>query len=65
MAQQMVNGSYYKGSTTVTVRMTNRYAVVNPPLEGKHKKPQNPAAIARRHSHWVWRKAKALSPKEG
>ena len=36
MAQQLVNGSHRKGDVTVTNRMTRRYAVVNPPGEGKH-----------------------------
>lgn len=48
MAQQLVNGSHRKGDVTVTNRMTNKYAVVNPPGEGKHRriepiKPQNRA----------------------
>lgn len=43
MAQQMVNGSYYDGDVTITVRQSARYAVVNPPLSGKHKKPQTKA----------------------
>ena len=34
-----------------------RYAVVNPPFEGKHKKPQDPESIAKRHRHWMLRKA--------
>ena len=48
MAQQMVNGSEYKGSQTFTNRMTYRYAVVNPPFSGKHLKPQTPAALEKR-----------------
>lgn len=39
MSQQMVNGSRYDGSVTLTNRMSARYAVVNPPYEGKHRKP--------------------------
>lgn len=42
-----------------------RYAVVNPPFEGKHKKPQDPASLAKRKEHWRLRKmgmdAKTLS----
>ena len=38
MSQQMVNGSHYDGDITVTNRMTHRYAVVNPPEQGKHRK---------------------------
>lgn len=49
MAQQMVNGSHYDGSTTFTNRMSKEYAVVNPPLQGKHKKPQDPEYRRQRH----------------
>lgn len=38
MSQQMVNGSHYDGDITVTYRMSERYAVVNPPEQGKHRK---------------------------
>ena len=38
MSQQLVNGSHYKGSVTITVRQSDRYAVVNPPEQGKHRK---------------------------
>ena len=55
MAQQMVNGSYHKASITFTNRMTDRYAVVNPPFEGKHRKPQDKAALAKRKAHWKQR----------
>lgn len=51
MAQQMVNGSYYHGDITVTNRMTDRYAVVWEPMNGKHKKPQEEWAISRRKFH--------------
>lgn len=65
MAQQMVNGSHYDGSVTVTNRMSRDYAVVNPPFEGKHRKPQDYASLARRKAHWRLRKmdfdAKLLS----
>lgn len=40
MSQQMVNGSHYEGDVTVTNRMTDRYAVVNPPEQGKHRKTE-------------------------
>lgn len=40
MSQQMVNGSHYDGGITVTNRMTDRYAVVNPPEQGKHRKTE-------------------------
>ena len=58
MSQQMVNGSYYKGSVTITNRMTQRYAVVNPPFEGMHKKPQDAASLRRRKAHWAKRAGK-------
>lgn len=48
MSQQMVNGSHYDGDITVTNRMTDRYAVVNPPEQGKHRKTQ--AQRERRHA---------------
>ena len=56
MAQQMVNGSYYKQSQTFTNRMTYRYAVVNEPFHGKHLKPQDVKSKLRRHMHWIDRK---------
>lgn len=40
MPQQLVNGSYYKGSVTITNRQSDRYAVVNPPEQGKHRKTE-------------------------
>lgn len=55
MAQQMVNGSHYKGSETITNRMSDRYAVVSEPLKGKHKKPQDRAALLRRKVRWKLR----------
>lgn len=36
MSQQMVNGSHYEGSVTITNRMSDRYAVVGEPFHGKH-----------------------------
>lgn len=36
MSQQMVNGSHYNGSVTITNRMSDRYAVVGEPFHGKH-----------------------------
>lgn len=36
MSQQMVNGSHYDGSVTITNRMSDRYAVVGEPFHGKH-----------------------------
>lgn len=52
MAQQMVNGSYYKGSVTITNRMSKDYAVVNPPFQGKRLKPQDPQSLRRRKTRW-------------
>lgn len=40
MAQQMLNGSHHDGPATVTNRMSGRYAVVNPPESGKHRKTE-------------------------
>lgn len=40
MGQQMLNGSHYDGSVTVTNRMSDKYAVVNPPESGKHRKTE-------------------------
>ena len=57
MAQQMVNGSHYDGSRTVTNRMTQRYAVVGEPYKGKHKKPQDPDSLRKRKLHWWKRNA--------
>lgn len=48
MSQQMVNGSHYDGDITVTNRMSERYAVVNPPEQGKRRKTQ--AQRERRHT---------------
>lgn len=57
MAQQMVNGSYYKESQTFTFRMSDRYAVVGEPFHGKHKKPQDILSKIRRKAHWRKRNA--------
>ena len=55
MSQQMINGSHYSGSVTLTNRMSNRYAVVNPPFSGAHLKPQDEKSLARRKEHWAER----------
>lgn len=52
MAQQMVNGSRHDGDVTYTNRMSSKYAVVNPPFEGKHKKPQDPESLLKRKIHF-------------
>lgn len=56
MSQQMVNGSHYDGSVTITNRMSQRYAVVGEPMKGKHKKPQDPISLNKRKIHWKLRK---------
>lgn len=58
MTQQMVNGSHYEGSKTITNRMTDRYAVVSEPFNGKHKKSQNRDALLHRKVHWKLRNGK-------
>lgn len=55
MSQQMVNGSHYDGSVTITIRMSDRYAVVNEPYQGKHLKPQDEKSKSKRKSHWYER----------
>ena len=55
MAQQMVNGSHYDGSITITIPMSKRYAVINPPFQGKHMKPQDSAFKQKRKDHWTVR----------
>lgn len=59
MAQQMVNGSYHKGDVTFTFRMSDRYAVVSDPFNGKHKKPQDIRSKIARKAHWRERKENA------
>ena len=55
MSQQMVNGSHYDGDVTITNRMSYRYAVVNLPLMGKHRKPQDDYHKSKRHMDWLLR----------
>ena len=57
MSQQMVYGSHYDGSVTITNRMSDRYAVVNPPFFGKHMKPQDEKSKEKRKAHWRKRNA--------
>ena len=52
MSQQLVNGSRYDGSRTLTNRMSDRYAVVGEPYKGKHLKPQDPVSKQKRKLHW-------------
>lgn len=63
MSQQMVNGSHYQGSATITVRQSYRYAVINPPFSGKHLKPQDEKSLAKRKEHWRKRNAELRKPK--
>ena len=42
---------------TVTNRMSDRYAVVNPPFSGLHLKPQDEESLRRRKKHWQERNA--------
>ena len=49
MSQQLVNGSHYKGAVTITYRQTDRYAVVNPPERGKHRKTEE----QRKRRHFI------------
>lgn len=58
MAQQMKNNSRHNGSVTITERDTYRYAVVNDPFCGKHKKPQDNKSKRHRHIHWLMRNGK-------
>ena len=60
MAQQMVNGSKYDGSVTITNRMSDRYAVVGAPFAGKHLKPQDPFSLRKRKEHWRMRNLNLL-----
>lgn len=52
MAQQR---SQHKGSITISNRDTIKQACVNPPFEGKHKKPQDKASLAKRKKYWAQR----------
>lgn len=63
MSQQMINGSHYSGSVTLTNRMSYRYAVVNPPFAGAHRKPQDKEGLKRRKAHWQARNAALPPPK--
>ncbi len=64
MAQQMVNGSRYDGSVTITNRMSDRYAVVGEPFHGKHLKPQDPLSLRKRKERWLIRKLSLLKAVE-
>ena len=51
MAQQMVNGSHQDGSTTITMPMSKRYAVVGEPNHGKHYQ-KKPNKHGKTQPHW-------------
>lgn len=55
MAQQLVNGSFQKGSVTTTVRMSDRYAVVGEPNRGKHHVKATPERVYKRKRNWALR----------
>lgn len=57
MSQQLVNGSYRNSDVTFTFRMSDRYAVVSEPFNGKHKKPQDVRSRLARKQHWRERNA--------
>lgn len=61
MAQQLVNGSYRKSDVTFTFRMSDRYAVVSEPFQGKHKKPQDVRSRLARKQHWRERNTDKLA----
>ena len=63
MAQQMVNGSHYDGSTTITYRMSRRYAVVGVPGAGKHRKTG--AEAEKRRQAWHRRQGAAWCEHNG
>ncbi len=56
MSQQMVNGSHYNGSVTITNRMSDRYAVVGEPFKGKHA--LSDAQRKRRHERNITKRDK-------
>ena len=41
MAQQFQNGGHHNGSVTISIRSSCKYAVVNEPGKGKHKRNCN------------------------
>lgn len=55
MAQQLVNGSFQKGSVTTTIRMSTRYAVVGEPNRGKHHVKATPERVLKRKRIWALR----------
>ncbi len=56
MAQQFHNGGKHDGAKTVSIRDTYRYAIVNDPFTGKHRKPQTAIYRQQRKIHWFKRK---------
>ena len=55
MSQQFHNGGHHDGSKTVSIRDSYRYAVVNEPNQGKHKKPQITKYKINRKLRWILR----------
>lgn len=52
MAQQFHNGGHHDGSVTISIRDSLGYAVINPPFEGAHTKPQTDKYRKRRKALW-------------
>lgn len=59
MAQQFHNDGHHDGSRTLSNRDTDAYAVVNPPLRGKHVKTA--AQRAKRHLENIKKRQKLMS----
>lgn len=55
MAQQFHGSGHHQSSVTFSDRDTPRYAIVNPPFQGKHLKPQDKESLSRRKLHWAQR----------
>ena len=60
MAQQFHNNGAHVGSKTISNRDTYKYAVVNDPFCGKHKKPQTSQYRSRRKLRWAMRNGENL-----
>lgn len=56
MSQQFHNGGKHDGPKTISNRDTYDYAVVNPPFEGKHRKPLTREYLLQRKLTWKLRK---------
>ena len=60
MSQQFHNGGKHDGPKTISIRDTYDYAVVNPPFEGKHRKPLTREYMLQRRFRWLLRKGGLL-----